>query len=612
MVSIFAVAGIYSSRITAITGNKVLIKSPPEPNGRTEGGSGKGKYLIYWPHRPQRNNAFANYARDCYTDAKYQTERCKTFVKHQLARYIDRNASYPSDSSLCKADTGNIRIDTGLLDSHWDLGINAPPPGRIRFRHVLHCAPLSFDGHVWQENLMDSESSLLFSFYDYGHRRSGAVGNQIPMMNYTFAEADNALSLIYEDGWWVHSFAKYDVWSIAATSKRLDGVGPWTPIEGLQQDDSDVTIAFMSTRNILYSDSVDDPWFAAHGKGIYLAGDQNFQTYTADEVASPLGCTTQVQVCSNTQCSRRTGLLDMLSVGARETLIFPGEMSEEQRNFTVGFTRFFTSSAVDQLFQTLGGETLLERCSLNSGLQVGLPVNQWQLEVEHWSATLLASIQGTVIDYETGPSDPLLLPYLPRPQTKQQNTAHTNFSLLGLCITFSIGALILTAETLLECVYVRLLWKGRDFHQYQRLEWCVNGTLQLQRLAHEQIGCGQWMQCDEDVPVVKDGGSLALLDLGDPKHLRLRGREEGKGEEGGSSSSSSGYSDGLEGMESELESVVGCARVSLMHLDFGISHDAGIQTGAAAAGRESVSPTSEYRVLPSSVVYGPIDDLRDT
>ena len=47
-------------------------------------------------------------------------------------------------------------------------------------------------------------------------------------------------------------------------------------------------------------------------------------------------------------------------------------------------------------------------------------------------------------------------------------------------------------------------------HQYQRLEWCANGTLQLQCLAHEQIGCGQWTQCDEDVPVVKDEGKVGL------------------------------------------------------------------------------------------------------
>lgn len=75
---------------------------------------------------------------------------------------------------------------------------------------------------------------------------------------------------------------------------------------------------------------------------------------------------------------------------------------------------------------------------------------------------------------------------------------------------------------------MRLLWKGRDFQQYPRIEWCVNNVLQLQRLAHEQMGYGKWKGCDEAVPFLEEDATLAPLDLEDPKHPRLKAQIDGK------------------------------------------------------------------------------------
>ena len=38
-----------------------------------------------------------------------------------------------------------MRLDTGLINSHFDLGINAPPEDRVEYRQVLECAPLRTD-----------------------------------------------------------------------------------------------------------------------------------------------------------------------------------------------------------------------------------------------------------------------------------------------------------------------------------------------------------------------------------------------------------------------------------------------------------------------------------
>lgn len=55
------------------------------------------------------------------------------------------------------------------------------------------------------------------------------------------------------------------------------------------------------------------------------------------------------------------------------------------------------------------------------------------------------------------------------------------------------------------------------------LEWSVNDFLQMQRLAHEELGFGTWDGCvgARTVPVTDKDEKLAVLDTSDPQHLRL-------------------------------------------------------------------------------------------
>jgi hypothetical protein len=62
------------------------------------------------------------------------------------------------------------------------------------------------------------------------------------------------------------------------------------------------------------------------------------------------------------------------------------------------------------------------------------------------------------------------------------------------------------------------LGKRFDRNIYSRLEWCTNGTLQLQRLAQEEMGFGTWRGCTKDVPTTQSGEKLAVLDITDAAH----------------------------------------------------------------------------------------------
>lgn len=56
-------------------------------------------------------------------------------------------------------------------------------------------------------------------------------------------------------------------------------------------------------------------------------------------------------------------------------------------------------------------------------------------------------------------------------------------------------------------------------------EWSQTSVLQLQRLAHEAAGYGDWSGCDKTVPINKPGELLGCLDLGDFKHPKYQARK---------------------------------------------------------------------------------------
>lgn len=49
----------------------------------------------------------------------------------------------------------------------------------------------------------------------------------------------------------------------------------------------------------------------------------------------------------------------------------------------------------------------------------------------------------------------------------------------------------------------------------------MNQTLQLQRLAHEELGYGIWTHAADSIPTTRRGEKLSLIDTSDPDHPRL-------------------------------------------------------------------------------------------
>lgn len=89
-----------------------------------------------------------------------------------------------------------------------------------------------------------------------------------------------------------------------------------------------------------------------------------------------------------------------------------------------------------------------------------------------------------------------------------------------LIIILGFGTLIVILESTLESIAVRL--ERRDILKIPTAEWFSNETLQLQRMAHEELGLGDWEGCTRPgaVPITKNGQFLGTLN-NDAKHPRL-------------------------------------------------------------------------------------------
>ena len=90
--------------------------------------------------------------------------------------------------------------------------------------------------------------------------------------------------------------------------------------------------------------------------------------------------------------------------------------------------------------------------------------------------------------------------------------------MLGLIIIFVVGGLIIVTSFALPITVWRIQQRQNSFGS---LEWIVNDTLQLQRLAHEAVGAGIWQDTDGDFPTTAQCELLAELDVTNPTHLKL-------------------------------------------------------------------------------------------
>jgi hypothetical protein len=80
-----------------------------------------------------------------------------------------------------------------------------------------------------------------------------------------------------------------------------------------------------------------------------------------------------------------------------------------------------------------------------------------------------------------------------------------------------LGALIVILSFILEPI-LACLHKRRKYKEYSYLEWSTNSTLQLHRLAQEELNMGTWSGCTDMIPITKANETMGSLDIRDLEH----------------------------------------------------------------------------------------------
>ena len=173
-ISVFGVAGLFSSRVTTAS-DEVLVAlneycgyiTPPT---FTEWDS---EYLdATRTQLLERRAGFSQsfqYNQNCYS-ATPSKIGCNIYAKSNISSQVNNETACPFNDAICIGTDSAFTIDTGYLDSDLDFGINARKEDRIQYRKVMTCSPLHTTDYMsnWTSGPEDSLPEDQYLYYYYG------------------------------------------------------------------------------------------------------------------------------------------------------------------------------------------------------------------------------------------------------------------------------------------------------------------------------------------------------------------------------------------------------------------------------------------------------------
>ena len=184
----WGLAGVFSSRVTQVPGDEVLIRSSNCGIYETPNNVNASDSEIFF--QSQNLNATvqaSTYTRLCYGDTS-RKEECDQYTVPRVPWKSNANATCPFDPQFCVFNdtAAAFQMDTGVMDVHEIFGINTPMSERVGYRKVGTCAPLlvpkGFGQLVNNTAHPDSSVKQTYSIY-FGPSDQGTSG---PAYNYTY------------------------------------------------------------------------------------------------------------------------------------------------------------------------------------------------------------------------------------------------------------------------------------------------------------------------------------------------------------------------------------------------------------------------------------------
>ncbi|KAI4276395.1 MAG: hypothetical protein L6R38_005678 [Xanthoria sp. 2 TBL-2021] len=509
----FAVASIFSSYVTRAAGNEVLIRSPrcgaliPKDDDYAS----QQAFSDFKRLETNDTSVAASYSRACYGDVPDPLQ-CNQYAQRSLPWESNPNVTCPFAPELCLlGPTAAYQMDTGPLDSHRALGINAPLSDRVLYRKVTTCSPIN------GKNRFEAYNDTDPSHMAYGDTLVGYLFGPVDEHNYTFQ---------YN----MHSLAEYNGYELTSLVAFAGGADRgWEPIPALSRTDGDVSIFFLTANSVTYQEPVIDPFYIATTPEQKQFNDANLTFYSPDFVINVMACVDQHQFCNpfTRQCTPLNGAMVLNANRGITQLNLNVAQYTTALLIILHIAELTTYSSV----HSRGANALRASETLNDNSQIGLPNTQWMTEISSWFGISMAKLQQRVVQYATGPSTIPDSYELFKPQTAaernicnnqiiRKTNGTTSFSVLGVAIILIIGTiLIITSWTLDTCV--RSIRGKKKSNQYKSLQWIVDEKLQLQRLAYEEAGQGRWREGASTVPLTEKDDKIGLPRNANMEHPSL-------------------------------------------------------------------------------------------
>ncbi|CAH0049788.1 unnamed protein product [Clonostachys solani] len=317
--------------------------------------------------------AARNYAENFYLNSTASLSR-SPYVTTSLP-HTDSQVPCPLENhTRCALDI-SLRLESGLLDSHLMLGINAPTSDRIHFRAGTTCTVVNKGG---LDKLSKTGSSRRYFL-------GGVMGK-----NYTY-EYDQD----FRSGGIGYFLSGYD--------------SEWKPSVGLGINDSDTSIIILSGNNVRYRESIEDPFFWATDYN------ENSTAFISNNDANFMICADQYQFCnpvgdrcspwSNSTALWGSVIPQSLELGFNEAQVATVTRLAWNIAWETGLTTALVVKILNSAALDASSKLMFNDVSLGISTD-----SQWIVEASRWFQIRLAFFQANVAAYIDVPSARLSQP----------------------------------------------------------------------------------------------------------------------------------------------------------------------------------------------------------
>ena len=462
-----------------------------------------------------------DYARECYQNGNRQnsSSTCTVLPKSHLEFAQKDQQACPFEPHMCHKQSKSVIFDTGFIDSHHDLGVNAPSSDRLSYRRLTTCAVLNSTGYLVEVadagNSTNGTSALTTTYAYYGPKTYTSD-------NYTYSYSNFAS---FYTNFTAGSTMPYlvNTQMTYAASPEPHYYDTFDPIPEIRQHSGDLLLFLLSYIG-RYFEPVDDPWFSAHQfhleeTRLSFASKQ----YTSDSAISSLGCVEQHEFCS-TENEICTPLLGWAQLPNQTNFI--NALTPHQK---VTFDRMMEALFLSTIGQVIWSLTRTRGplqatdfvMTRNYAMSTPIPDNQWQVELANWHTISLAMLQRVMMQWGTGGivPEPESTSQLIPPQREAdswfcqnmllRSSRHKSFRVVPLFLILISGALVIVLSWNIEDVTAWIQYRLRYYRGLAMRElWDEDDMLRLKGGTIR----GSWGPRPHSAPSSLSDGSLEPLE----------------------------------------------------------------------------------------------------